>query len=139
MTERDEQRLRGVHPRLKAAVVKILNVMEAAGHPMVVISGVRTEEEQQRLYAQGRTAPGAIVTNLDGITKRSNHQVRKSSGFGHAVDCAFLDDPDTPHNETWDEKKPWELYGVCAETLGLAWGGRWKKPVDKPHIELRSE
>jgi peptidoglycan L-alanyl-D-glutamate endopeptidase CwlK len=138
MTETDMQRLEGVHPRLRAALTQIFAVMATLGHPMRVISGLRTDAEQAALYAQGRTSPGAIVTYRDGSTKRSEHQAH-GDGLGHAVDCAFLDDPDTPTVETWDERKPWELYGVLGETLGLAWGGRWRRPIDKPHLELRND
>lgn len=135
MTERDRERLAGVHPRLITIVERVLAIMELAGHPMRVISGVRTEKQQQALYAQGRTAPGAIVTYLDGVTKRSNHQTQPTTGFGHAVDCAFVDNPDTPFNEMWDERQPWQLYGQAGEVLGCTWGGRWKMR-DFPHLEL---
>jgi peptidoglycan L-alanyl-D-glutamate endopeptidase CwlK len=124
-------RLAGVQPALRAKVERILAAMLALGYPMFVVSGNRTLAEQQKLYAQGRTAPGKIVTNCDGVARKSNHQ------DGRAVDCAFVDDPLTAKIETWDEKQPWEVYGTMAEALGLTWGGRWKSPVDKPHIELR--
>lgn len=126
-----DKRLRGVHPDLIEKVGRILLAMETLGHPMIVVSGLRTDAEQASLYAQGRTKPGKIVTNLDGVTKRSNHQ-SKADGWGHAVDMAFLRNG----KPSWAEDHPWELYGLTAESLGLTWGGRWKKLVDRPHIEL---
>ncbi len=133
----DELRLIGVHPELVLKLMKIFAAMALMGHPMFVVSGVRSDEEQKRLYQLGRTKPGNVVTNIDGITKRSNHQVNKLTNYGHAVDCAFINDPNTPIDETWDLKQPWSLYGELAETTGLTWGGRWKTLVDLPHIELR--
>lgn len=124
-----------VHPELRTRLEKILAAMELLGFPMFVVATTRTLEEQQALYAQGRTKPGQIVTYADGVRVKSNHQI-KDDGWGYAVDCAFVDDPATPIVETWDEKCPWDLYGLMAEKLGLVWGGRWKRPVDKPHIEL---
>jgi peptidoglycan LD-endopeptidase CwlK len=124
-------RLEGVHPVLVAKVTKILEAMNILGFRMVVTAGVRTVEQQQALYAQGRTRPGNIVTYADGVEKRSNHQPY-ADGFGHAVDCVFLDEHGRP---TWDESKPWHLYGACAQSLGLTWGGVWKM-ADKPHVEL---
>jgi len=47
-----------------------------------LISGLRTYEEQDALYAQGRTAPGPKVTNAPG--GHSNHN------FGLAFDMVFL-------------------------------------------------
>lgn len=134
-SKRDEIRLNGVHPEIVLALNKIFGVMKSLGYPMFVVSGVRTDEEQRKLYAQGRTSPGRKITYIDGINKRSKHQINKITNYGHAVDCAFINLPDTDKDETWDG--PWELYGVLAETLGLDWGGRWKTLVDRPHIELR--
>lgn len=117
--------------RLAESLERILAGMEAFGHPMRVIEGYRSLARQQALYAQGRTAPGKIVTKCDGIVKVSDHQ------RGFAVDCAFLDDPRTPRDETWDETKPWAVYGAMAEAEGLTWGGRWVGLRDLPHIELK--
>lgn len=124
-------RLEGVRPDLRKKVERILAAMQALGFPMFVVSGNRSLEQQQALFAQGRTKPGKIVTNCDGVTKKSNHQ------DGRAVDCAFVDDPLTEKIETWDEKQPWEVYGEMAEALGLTWGGRWRSVTDRPHIEVR--
>ncbi len=126
-----DSRLTGVHPHLISAVYKILDIMHAAGHPMIVTDGVRTEAQQRALYAKGRTAPGAIVTHADGVDKKSNHQP-DDDGYGHAVDCCFL----VEGHASWDESNPWKLYGVVAQTLGLNWGGAWTGFVDRPHIEL---
>ena len=123
LTSRDQQRLQGVHPKLVAAVTAVINKL-----PMFVVMGVRTVAEQQALYAQGRTAPGHIVTYKDGVNHRSNHQPH-ADGLGHAVDLAFIGgDPFSP-------KHPWDAYGSIVEALGLVWGGRWKM-VDRPHAEL---
>lgn len=123
--------LDGVDPRLRAAVEKILPAMEALGFPMIVTDTVRTVQEQQALYAQGRTAPGLKVTNADGILKKSNHQLH-DDGLGHAVDCCFL----VKGKASWDTRMPWKLYGAMAEALGLHWGGSWKALTDLPHIEV---
>ena len=122
-----------VHPTLAAALDRIFASMAAFGHPMRVIEGVRTTARQQALWQQGRSAPGKIVTQRDGVIKLSSHQL------GHAVDCAFVDDPRTPRDDTWDETKPWAVYGAMAEAEGLTWGGRWKTLHDLPHIELKGE
>lgn len=121
-----------LHPRLRDGVPKILAAMQAIGFPMIVTDTIRTVEEQHALYAQGRTAPGAIVTNADGIVKTSNHQLR-DDGVGHAVDCCFLVDG----KATWDARLPWKAYGALAEALGFTWGGNWQRLHDLPHIELR--
>jgi|SRR5579859_1563759 len=125
------ERLHGVHPDLVTKVEQLAVAMAAIGFPMIVTAGVRTVAEQQALYAQGRTKPGEIVTEDDGITHRSNHQVHEDN-FGHAVDCAFL----VNGEPTWDPKQPWNIYGILAQKLGLRWGGTWTTPHDLPHVEL---
>jgi len=131
-----ESKLAGVHPDLVAKTNKLLVAMDALGYPMFVAQGLRTAEYQHQLWLQGRGLPGAIVTNCDGYTSKSNHQA-KDDGFGYAVDLAFVDNPSTPKNETWADDMPWTLYGTMAEALGLHWGGRWvSRLVDRPHIEL---
>jgi peptidoglycan L-alanyl-D-glutamate endopeptidase CwlK len=127
------KKLDGLHPELVEKVQRVLAAMAALGFPMMVTDGLRTTEQQQALFAKGRTAPGSIVTNADGVKAKSNHQM-KADGFGHAVDCTFLDANGKP---TWDGMKPWAAYGACAVAVGLTWGGNWKsKLVDRPHIEL---
>ena len=131
MTARDVDRLIGVHHDLVAKVGQILLAMQALGYQMGVTDGLRSEAQQQALYAQGRTAPGDIVTNADGVTHKSNHQAH-ADGFGHAVDCAFL----MNGAFSWDDTLPWTLYGAMAKALGLVWGGDWHAIVDRPHVEL---
>ena len=123
--------LDGLHPRLRDGVPRILAAMEALGYPMLVTDTLRTVEEQKVLFAKGRTAPGPIVTNADGVLKKSNHQAW-ADGHGHAVDCCFLVDG----HASWDPKLPWKVYGACAEALGFRWGGSFSTLHDLPHIEL---
>lgn len=118
-----------LHPDLLAKLGRVLAAMSALGFPMKVTSGVRTVAQQQALYARGRTTPGRIVTNADGIQKRSNHQPHPD-GYGHAADCAFAG-PDP-----FGEAQPWAAYGACARAVGLVWGGDWTTFRDRPHVEL---
>lgn len=122
--------LAGLHPRLLKPVQQLLEALRALGFPMKVTEGVRSDERQQQLYAQGRTAPGAIVTNCDGTIHRSRHQTQ-ADGFGHAVDCCF--DSETPY------EGPWPVYGAAAVALGLVWGGNFSKLQDRPHVELPTQ
>lgn len=103
--------------------------MLALGFPMKITAGVRTTAQQQALYAKGRTTPGRIVTNADGVIHKSNHQPH-ADGYGHAVDCAFQG-PD-PFGET----QPWAAYGACAKAVGLEWGGDFTTLHDRPHVQL---
>lgn len=126
--------LSGVHPELLQRMRKIYAAMAALGWPMKPTAGVRTTAQQQALYASGRTTPGVIVTNADGMTHKSNHQVH-ADGYGHAVDSAFRgDDPFLEHDPLAALK--WATYGALVRSQQLNWGGDWTGLMDRPHAEL---
>jgi peptidoglycan L-alanyl-D-glutamate endopeptidase CwlK len=102
----------------------LIEQAEAAGFPIVVTQTYRSHAEQDALYAQGRTAPGRIVTNARGGFSWHN--------FRRAFDVAFR----RPRGGvSWDG--PWETLGELGEAIGLEWGGRWKGLKDRPHFEHR--
>lgn len=103
--------------------------MAFEGHPMRICQGVRTAAEQNKLWQQGRVTPGKIVTNANGIDKKSNHQV-KDDGWGHAVDLCFTT------GDPFGEDQPWARFGELVRAEGLKWGGDWVKFKDRPHVEL---
>lgn len=118
-----------IYPPLLAAVQKVQAQMALEGHPMKICQGVRTAEEQNKLWQQGRITPGKIVTNADGVNRKSNHQL-KEDGWGHAVDLAFST------GDPFGETQPWARFGELVRAAGLKWGGDWKSLKDRPHVEL---
>jgi peptidoglycan LD-endopeptidase CwlK len=132
LSPHDTTRLAGVHPVLISAVTSILADMAAVGTPMFVVGGVRTALQQQAIYAQGRTAPGPIVTECDGTIHKSDHQV-EADGYGHAVDLAFL--PTKAITDPWSPSWPWRTFGETVFVHGMAWGGTWKHPADLDHVQ----
>lgn len=105
-----------------------------------IIYGHRTPEEQQALYAQGRTKPGSIVTYKDGVTKLSAHNQEPSL----AIDVV-------PYPIDWaDEERMVYFAGFVMGmaqmmAIPLKWGGDWNRNQetsdenfrDLPHFELR--
>lgn len=109
-----------VRPYARALVQKAL----AAGIRIKVISALRTYEEQDKLYAQGRTAPGTVVTNAK--AGQSNHN------FGIAFDVGVFEG-----NKYLGDSPKYKAVGALGIELGLEWGGNWKSIVDQPHFQLR--
>lgn len=102
---------------------------------------VRTQAEQEALYAQGRTKPGKIITNASNVLTTAH-------GRGGALDVypvrtsalglvlrIYTGDESDPADRA-EAMKRFRLFGEAAERFGLTWGGRWKSPVDSPHIEV---
>lgn len=124
---RTERNLSTLEPALQALARKFLALAQKAlpeGVTVKVISGTRSYEEQDALYAQGRTRPGPIVTNAR--AGYSNHN------FGLSLDVGLFRGADYLEESPWYAK-----LGPLGESVGLAWGGRWKGLVDTPHYELK--
>lgn len=77
----------GLHPRFRVAIKCLMDgLASATPRPYSAREGFRSMERQESLWAQGRTAPGSIVTNCDGLTRKSMHQGLGWFGTGLAAD-----------------------------------------------------
>ncbi len=89
-----------------------------------VTQSYRPMAEQEALYAQGRTAPGDVVTNA-----RAGFSWHC---FGLAVDVAPL----TPQGVDWNTSHPvWHRILVVGDSLGLVSGAEWRTFPDWPHFQ----
>ena len=136
-SKRSTDNLKCVHPKLIHALSEAIRDTPV---DFTIVSGVRTTAEQQALYAQGRSKPGPIVTNADGVRSKSNHQV-KADGMGYAVDFYPY------YNGSVQVNAPAHMFEKIArhvqakaKALGyiIEWGGDWKSFKDAPHLELKS-
>lgn len=114
------------HPRLIDLSQKLVSACRGQGLIIGIGESFRTKEEQDALYAKGRTAPGNIVTNAKGSSYSSHHQ------WGTAFDV-YRNDGKGVYT---DSDGFFEKVGKIGKSIGLEWGGDWKSPVDKPHFQL---
>ena len=129
-----EKRLMYLHPNLQKFFIELLRI---SPYDFSISQGVRIAEEQNKLYQQGRTVPGKVITNCDGYKIKSKHQA-KADGFGYAGDIAIL----INGKATWEEKYYKEVANVGRELMekyNIEWGGDWKKFKDLPHFEYIGE
>lgn len=132
-SQRSKNNLLFIHPDL----VKVMNeAIKNSPIDFIITDGIRSIEEQRKLYNQGRTTPGKIVTNADGVNNKSNHQV-KSDGYGYAVDLYPFYNGSAQLNDAKSLKVIADHIKSVAKQLGVAiqWGGDWKFK-DYPHFEL---
>ena len=122
---RSEKNIATLVPRARAKAYEWLARCQAEAINVKVICGLRSNAEQAALYAKGRTAPGAKVTNA-----QPGHSWHN---FGVAWDFVVFDDRGQP---LWDSPLM-DRCGEIGEELGLEWGGRWKRFPDKPHLQLK--
>jgi peptidoglycan LD-endopeptidase CwlK len=121
--ERSEKNIATLNKKVQPLARLLIETATAQGIHVKVISGHRTYEEQNDLYAQGRTKPGPIVTKAKG--GQSNHN------FATAFDIGIFSKDGKKY---FDESPDYEKVGTIGESLGLEWGGRWKFK-DEPHFQ----
>ena len=116
-----------INTLLPPAQTKARDFMEAclaAGIPLKIICGTRSYEEQDDLYAHGRTKDGPIVTKARGGYSWHN--------FGIAWDIGIFDGI-----RYIGESPLYAKAGEIGKQLGLEWGGDWTGIEDQPHFQLK--
>jgi peptidoglycan L-alanyl-D-glutamate endopeptidase CwlK len=116
-----------LRPEIRPMVDKFLAAVQAAGIDLLVTCTLRSFAEQTALYAQGRTAPGYIVTKAKAGESAHN--------FGLAVDVV----PIVNGKPEWVGSDPiWEQVGEMGEQAGLEWYGAVGQPFPElPHFQHR--
>lgn len=105
--------------------VGLLRAAYAAGISLVVTQGYRSSADQNKLYQQGRTTPGPIVTKAPAGS--SWHEFRR------AFDVAVLNNGKV----TWpNDSSLWNRIGAIGKSQGLEWGGDWTTIKDLPHFQF---
>lgn len=121
---RSEKVIASLLPEVQSYARALVHKAADAGVTIKIISGLRTYQEQDALYAQGRTTPGDKVTNAKG--GQSNHN------FGIAFDIGVFEG-----NKYLSDLPKYKTVGILGVDLGLEWGGNWKTITDQPHFQLR--
>jgi hypothetical protein len=110
--------------------------------PIKYLRGDTTDAEQRKLYAQGRTTPGKVVTNAPTAAKSAHGHsgaldaapVRELFPNG-AVKLIYLGDETDPAVRT-EAQRRYEIMADIAETLfGLESGRHFPGLPDRPHLQ----
>ena len=114
LSSRSKGKLEGVHPDMVAVVETAITLTKI---DFGVTYGVRTIEEQKRLYESGRSQ-----------TMNSKHLLQDDTGYSHAVDVVAYDGSDVVWEiNVYDDicdafKKAAEMHGVA-----IKWGAAWSE------------
>ncbi|NMO95194.1 M15 family metallopeptidase [Paenibacillus lemnae] len=122
-----------LHPAVLAQKNRLVAQTRELGIKIMITDGFRTHEEQDRLYQQGRTAVGQIVTHARGGESMHN--------YGLAIDFALRTDDgrviwDLEHDGNRNGKSDWMEVVAIAKDLGFQWGGDWDHFPDYPHLQM---
>lgn len=122
MDSMSEARLSLVNPTLARKVSDLTSVLS---FPIRITQGMRGWNEQTKLYEQGRSLPGKIVTNA-----RPGHSWHN---FGLAVDVVPL----AVTGPIWDANHPdWQTIHSAARALGFICGADFRTFPDWPHLQM---
>jgi peptidoglycan LD-endopeptidase CwlK len=122
-----------LHPVVRERSNQLIQQAADKGIVMVITDEFRSIDDQDRLYEQGRTVSGNIVTNARGGESFHN--------FGLAIDFAIK----TPSADIiWDMQYDGNQNGIAdwnevvemAKALGFEWGGDWAQFKDYPHLQM---
>jgi len=135
-----ENRVMLLHPLIRFEVKQLIEKAETKIPAAIrIVQGLRTFEEQDAIYAQGRTKPGKVVSYAK--AGQSYHN------YGLAIDFSLLYDKDTNgtfETLSWDILKDFDVDGESDwlevvdifEEAGYIWGGRFSgSKRDNPHLE----
>lgn len=116
-----------LYPEVRINAGHVIDDMAEEGFVVFAYSGFRSWDEQEKIYAIGRTdeskaAGEKIVTNAKPGNSLHN--------YGLAIDLAFSKSGTNP----WSESHPWDLLGEKVRDHDLQWGGDWTRFQDRPHI-----
>jgi peptidoglycan L-alanyl-D-glutamate endopeptidase CwlK len=121
-------------PRLRPLAEEFLARCCDAGEAVLITCTYRSNAEQDKLYAQGRTTPGKIVTNAKAGQSKHNVIDSQRRPASLAFDVVLM----RGGKCIWDVKDPgWQTIGAIGEAVGLEWAGRWKRMREFPHFQLK--
>jgi peptidoglycan L-alanyl-D-glutamate endopeptidase CwlK len=119
-----DNRIETLHPMIRENVISFVNEVQSTLSIKVRITdALRTWNEQNELYKQGRTKPGKIVTWVRGGMSAHN--------YGLAFDICKIDGSKAIWNMSDNE---WRSIADISNKYGFTWGyDLWGK--DKPHFQ----
>jgi peptidoglycan L-alanyl-D-glutamate endopeptidase CwlK len=130
-----DSNLSDLHPELQPLCRKFIESYEATGRKVKITVTFRSKAEQDALYAQGRTAPGQIVTHSPGGHSQHEFTLPDGTPASKAFDFSLYDEDGNYIDDGTDD---WYAdAGAIGKNLGLEWGGDWPdSKKDWDHLEL---
>jgi peptidoglycan L-alanyl-D-glutamate endopeptidase CwlK len=119
----NSRKIEDLDPQVQQKCKDFVVACKKADIDVSITATYRDKEYQDSLYAQGRTAPGKIVTNAKGGQSMHNFRV------------AFDFVPITNGKADWQSIALFDKCGIIGKTLGLEWGGDFKSLKDRPHFQ----
>lgn len=119
------RKLNELDPKVEKAALAAIEECKAKGLSVLISCTYRSGEEQNALYAQGRTKPGRIVTRAK--AGQSFHQYRVALDLYPLIGGK----PD------FSGKAPeWHKIAAIFKKHGFEWAFEWKRFKEMPHFQM---
>ncbi len=129
LMDKSESNLKGLNSAVENGLRKLIELANDAGIEIRITQGLRTIDEQNALYAQGRSKPGSIVTNAQGGYSFHN--------YGLAGDFVLIKGGyDTKYDGNDVPGSDWMEVVNIAKSLGFEAGADWTGFKDYPHFQI---
>jgi peptidoglycan L-alanyl-D-glutamate endopeptidase CwlK len=136
------RRIEDLHPALQQLAVRFVERCAERQVDVLIVCTWRSGEEQDALYAIGRTKPGKRVTNAK-AGQSSHNTMLNGKPAARAFDAVPLlygkpvwEDP-RDKDQDWTNDFGWRIMGEVAAELGLDWYGLPNaKFREAPHFQL---
>ena len=115
-------------PQVQPLANAFIEKCKAAGIEVLITSTYRDKESQAALFAQGRTAPGKIVTNARAGQSFHNYRV--------AFDIVPLRAGKPVWGTANEDAVLWKKCGAIGVECGLEWAGNWRTFKEFPHFQF---
>jgi peptidoglycan L-alanyl-D-glutamate endopeptidase CwlK len=112
-----------LNPVVRSLAERHISLCKENDLDVIITQTLRTIEEQDALYEQGRSLPGKIVTKAKGGQSYHN--------FKLAYDIAIR----VNGQIDWNNMELYKQAGELGVSLGLEWGGDFKKIKDNDHFQ----
>ena len=130
LTPKDTIKMTGLNDDLIKVIQKCAEITQV---PFFIIEGLRTPEKQSRLYSQGRSTPGKIVT----WTMNSRHLSGCAVDLGVLVKGEYVPGNTPAELELYNKLAEWMLEAAALLQIPLQWGITINgKLTDVDHYEL---
>lgn len=127
------RKIEHLHPKVQTMAIRFKEECAAEEIDILITCTWRDNEEQDRLYARGRTVmfedghKVGIVTNAKAGQSLHN--------YGLALDVVPMRGGKPVWGQTGADAALWERVGAIAERVGFEWAGRWKRFRELPHLQ----
>ena len=142
VTDISRQRIDKLYPGIRPIAFRVLNdIRILSGRGMNIVQGVRSFDEQARLYAIGRTLVGIqwVISDSPKIVTNARPGLSWHC-YGLAFDCAWQGfDPYLRNESVTTKDGLWSQYASVVRSHGMIAGHDHRLingVIDKPHAEM---